>query len=338
MRQVKSQSRTGVRAAPRGKTSKKSSKIAPGKRRNAGSMSTFGRRKERPAGPLMQWVENVREGNFATKPFAWGALALIGVVGIYGFGVGGHAEAMRDAVAGQANRVLALSGFSIQDVRVTGRSQARKDDLLAAVGVERGDPIFGFDTEAARQRIERLGWVRAATVTRLLPDTIRIDIVEREPFALWQRGGELSLIDAEGRPITDEGVQDFAHLPFIVGFGAPREAPALLNLMRAEQPQLLSRVRAFVRVGDRRWNLRLENGVDVKLPETGVAAALAGLTTYDAQYKILSRDIVAVDLRLPDRVSVELTDDAAASKGIATDAKIESGVGRPAAAVRGGNT
>jgi len=75
----------------------------------------------------------------------------------------------------------------------------------------------------ARQRIARLGWVRSATVTRLLPDTIRIEIAEREPFALWQRGGELSLIDAEGRPITDEGVQDFAHLPFIVGFGAPHQ-------------------------------------------------------------------------------------------------------------------
>lgn len=334
MRQVKKASRTGVRTAPK----KKGSKIAPGKRRNASAMSTFGRRKERPAGPLMQWIDNVREGNFGTRPFAWSALVLLGLVAIYGFAVGGHAQAMRDAAVAKTNQVLALSGFSIQDVRVTGRAQTRKDDLLVAVGVERGDPIFGFDTEAARQRIERLGWVRSATVTRLLPDTIRIEVVEREPFALWQRGGELSLIDAEGRPITDEGVQDFAHLPFIVGFGAPREAPVLLKMMRAEQPQLLARVRAFVRVGDRRWNLRLENGVDVKLPEAGVETALAGLRDYDTQYKILSRDIVAVDLRLPDRVSVELTENAAADDGIATEAKMKQGVARPGGPARGGNT
>ncbi|MBO6633273.1 cell division protein FtsQ/DivIB [Parvibaculum sp.] len=334
MRQVKKASRTGVRTAPK----KKGSKIAPGKRRNASTMSTFGRRKERPAGALMQWIDNVREGNFGARPFAWGAFVLLGLVAIYGFAVGGHAQALRDAAVAKTNRVLALSGFSIQDVRVTGRAQTRKADLLVAVGVERGDPIFGFDTEAARQRIERLGWVRSATVTRLLPDTIRIEVVEREPFALWQRGGALSLIDAEGRPISEEGVQDFAHLPFIVGFGAPREAPGLLNLMRTQQPQLLSRVRAFVRVGDRRWNLRLENGVDVKLPETGVEAALSALVTYDAQHRILSRDIVAVDLRLPDRVSVELTESAAADGGIATEAKMKQGVARPGGPARGGNT
>lgn len=334
MRQVKTQSRTGVRAAPK----KKSSKIAPGKRRNASAMSTFGRRRERPAGPLALWFENLREGNFGTRPFTMGAVALIAGVIVYGIVIGGHAQAAVDATGRQVNRVLALSGFSIQDVTVTGRAQTRKDDLLAAVGVDRGDPIFGFDTEAARQRIERLGWVRSATVTRLLPDTIRIEVSEREPFALWQRGGALSIIDAEGQPITDEGVQDFAHLPFIVGFGAPRETPALLNLMRAEQPQLLQRVRAFVRVSDRRWNLRLENGVDVKLPEMGVGKALADLAAYDTKYKVLSRDIVSVDLRLPDRVSVELTEDAAATKGIATEAKTKNGVVRPGGAARGGNT
>ncbi|MFN4354825.1 cell division protein FtsQ/DivIB [Parvibaculum sp.] len=333
MRQVKAQSRTGVRTAP-----KRNAKIAPGKRRNVSAMSTFGRRKERPSGRFAEWLERLREGDFATRPFTWGAVALIALVGIYGFGVGGHAQAARDAVSDRANRLLALSGLSIQDVRVIGRSQTRKDDLLAAVGVERGDPIFGFDTEMARQRIERLDWVEAATVTRLLPDTIRIEISERDPFALWQRGGELSLIDASGRPITDEGVQDFAHLPFIVGFGAPRAAPELLKLMRAEQPLLLARVRAFVRVSDRRWNLRLENGVDVKLPETGVAAALALLAAQDGKHRILSRDIAAVDLRLPDRVTVELTDSAMNGTGLATEAKTNKGVVGPGRAARGGNT
>ena len=204
--------------------------------------------------------------------------------------------------------------------------------------MKRGDPIFGFDTEAARQRVERLDWVETATVTRLLPDTIRIEVTEREPFALWQRGGLLSVIDAQGRPITDENVQEFAHLPFIVGFGAPREAPALLTTMQAEQPQLLQRVRAFVRVSGRRWNLRLENGVDVKLPESGVEKALADLVAHDARHRILSRDIVAVDLRLPDRVSVELAPGADAAEGIAAGITTKNGVIRSDAAGIGGDT
>src|SRR5690606_11863498 len=111
-----------------------------------------------------------------------------------------------------------------------------------------------------------------------------------------------------------------------------------LNMMRAEEPQLLQRVRAFVRVSDRRWNLRLENGVDVKLPETGVAKALSDLAAYDTKYKVLSRDIVSVDLRLPDRVSVELTEGAATTKGIATEAAIKNGVMRTGSSARGGNT
>lgn len=325
MRQVKAQSRTGVRAAPRGKSVKGRTKHLP-------------RRREQSRSAAAIWFERLREGDFGMKPFAWGAFVLMSAVGLYGLSVGGHVQAARDAVTGQVNELLALSGFSIQDVRVTGRVHTQKDELLHAVGVERGDPIFDFDTETTRQRIERLGWVETATVTRLLPDTIRIEITEREPFALWQRGGELSLIDASGRAITDDGVQDFAHLPFIVGFGAPRETPKLLKLMRAEQPQLLQRVRAFVRVGDRRWNLRLENGVDVKLPETGVSAALATLVAQDTKHRILSRDIVSVDLRLPDRVSVELTETAASGRGIAMQAKAGKGVGRPVGAARGGNT
>lgn len=332
MRQVKKVSRTGVRTAPR-----KGSKIAAGKRRSGAANRSFGRRAERPAGPVGAWIARMREGDFGMQPFAYGALAMIAGVILYGTVVGGHAENGVNAVTHQAHRLLALSGFSIQDVTVTGRMRARKDDLLAAVGTERGDPIFGFDTEAARQRIERLDWVGSATVTRLLPDTIRIEVEERQPFALWQRGGELSIVDAEGRPITDEGVQDFAHLPFIVGFGAPRAAPELLTTMQKERPELLQRVRAFVRVSDRRWNLRLENGVDVKLPETGIEKALADLAAYDTKYRILSRDIVAVDLRLPDRVSVELTEDAATSKGIATDAKYKKSDNRQQPG-RGDNT
>ncbi|PKQ03137.1 MAG: cell division protein FtsQ [Alphaproteobacteria bacterium HGW-Alphaproteobacteria-11] len=335
MRSMKKASRTGVRAAPR-RAAK--SKIAPGKRRNAAQTRVFGRRSQRPPGPVGRWLAEIGAGEFPMRPFTAGAGALFAGVLLYGLFVGGHVADGANGISERANRLLAMSGFSIQDVTVTGRERTDKEALLAAAGMDRGDPIFGFDTEAARQRVERLGWVESATVTRLLPDTIRIDVTERQPFALWQRGGMLSVIDAEGRPITDEGVQEFAHLPFIVGFGAPREAPALLKLMQAEQPQLLQRVRAFVRVSGRRWNLRLENGVDVKLPESGVAKALADLVAHDARHRILSRDIVAVDLRLPDRVSVELAADAGSAQGIAAGAKSKNGIVRPGAAGIGGNT
>jgi cell division protein FtsQ len=317
----KAVSRTGVRAVPvKGK--KPASKIAPGRRRNASAERGFGRRSARPASAVMRWIEDVREGTFGMRPFTIATVVLIALVGLYGLFVGGHVAAAGNDLANRANKVLALAGFGIDDVTVSGRSHADSRQLLAALGIKRGDPIFGLDTEAARLRIEQVDWVKSATVTRLLPDAIRIDIVERKPFAVWQRGGSLSVVDAKGQPITDDNVQAYANLPFIVGFGGAREAEDILTLMAQAQPQLLSRVRAFVRVGDRRWNLRLENGVDVKLPEVGIEKALADVVALDATYKIFSRDIESVDLRLPDRVSVALTPEAAGERGDALAAKV----------------
>lgn len=319
----KAVSRTGVRAVSSKGKKKSAQSIAPGRRRNGSADRRFGRRAKRPANAVMRWLEEAREGALGTRPFAYATGALIAAVVLYGLFVGGHVSSAGQSVADGANRLMALAGFSIDEVTVSGRSHADSKELLAALGLKRGDPIFGFDTEVARRNIEDVDWVKSATVTRLLPDAIRIDVVERKPFAVWQRGGELSVVDADGHIITNHNVQSYATLPFIVGFGGAREAEDILHLMAEAQPEFLARVRAFVRVGDRRWNLRLENGVDVKLPEVGVERALAEIVALDAQYKILSRDIESVDLRLPDRVSVALTSDAMAGQGDALAAKIK---------------
>jgi cell division protein FtsQ len=324
----KAVSRTGVRAVPSKAKKKKPSKIAPGRRHSIAGDRTFGRRATRPASAVMRWLDDVREsGSFGMKPFSYATMALIVLVVLYGLFVGGHVAAAGQDIANRANKLMAMAGFSIDDVTVTGRSHADAQALLAALGIKRGDPIFGFDTERARENIERVDWVKSATVTRLLPDAIRIDIVERKPFAIWQRGGELSVVDEQGRIITDKDVRNYAALPFIVGFGGAREAEDILSLMADTQPEFLSRVRAFVRVGGRRWNLRLENGVDVKLPEVGVEQALAEIVSLDAKYRLLSRDIESVDLRLPDRVSVALTPAAMADHGAARAARISATMG-----------
>lgn len=320
----KAVSRTGVRAV-RSKAKKKApSRIATGRRQNPAAERKFGRRASRPASFVKRWLDEMRDGSRGMMPFSIATATLIVVVVLYGLVVGGHVAAAGNEVADRANRLMAMAGFSIDDVTVTGRSHADSRALLAALQVKRGDPIFGFDTEAARKNIERVDWVKSATVTRLLPDAIRIDIVERKPFAVWQRGGDLSVVDADGHIITDNNVQAYATLPFIVGFGGAHEAHDILHLMAEVQPQFLSRVRAFVRVGGRRWNLRLENGVDVKLPEVGVEKALSDIVALDVKYKILSRDIESVDLRLPDRVTVALTPEAADSRGGALAAKIST--------------
>lgn len=204
-----------------------------------------------------------------------------------------------------AVRSSAQAGLTVQDVLVQGRERTRASDLLAALQIQRGDPILGLDLVAAKERIEALPWVREAAVQRRLPDQILLHISEREPVALWQNQGEFILVDAMGTPIPDT-IAGFAGLPLVVGDDAPQHAAALIAMLAAE-PEIASRVKAAVRVSGRRWNLvmdRLEGGIDVRLPEEDPEGALRRLARLEREQRLLERSITTVDLRLPDRLVV----------------------------------
>ena len=167
--------------------------------------------------------------------------------------------------------------------------------------VLKGRSLFHFDIVSARQRIEELDWVDQASVTRLWPNSIHISLVERLPIAIWQLEGELRLIDRTGQVISSEYLTEFGNLPHIVGVGAAEAASDFLNLM-SQYPFINSRVRAAIRVGARRWNLRLDSGVDVKLPDQGEHEALQLMTELEEQHRILARDLSEIDLRVPGRL------------------------------------
>jgi len=214
----------------------------------------------------------------------------------------------RTASTAQA-RVLAASaeaGLAVREVLVAGRRETPHAAILDALGLRRGDPILGFDPAAAKARLEALAWVRSATVARRLPGTVIVRLTERRPLALWQRRGRLALVDEDGVVIQRSHLERFARLPLIVGEDAPAKAAALFAML-ASAPKLKARVVAAVRVGGRRWNLRLDNGVDVRLPEDGAAAAWARLAQMDRRHAILRRDVIAVDLRLPGRLVVKMS-------------------------------
>lgn len=203
-------------------------------------------------------------------------------------------------------KLIAISGdlgFTVRDVLVVGRHQTTRQELLAAVRLARGAPILAFDLEAAKKRIEVLPWVRTAAVERLLPDTVLLRLDERRPLALWQHKGRFALIDHQGEVIIEDGLERFADLPLVVGEDAPGHASDLLDILES-QPRLMTLVKAAVRVGGRRWNVRLDNGIDVRLPEEDPGAAWARLAEYQRTHRVLARDITVLDLRLPDRLIV----------------------------------
>jgi len=212
---------------------------------------------------------------------------------------GRQAEALQQAaLTGTADL-----GLRVEEVYVEGRSRTDGATILARLGLKLGDPILGIDPRTARADLEALPWVSAASVERQLPDTIFIRLKERQPLALWQQKGVIRLIDLDGEVIPEIEPRRFAHLPLVVGRDAPVHAAKLIAVMNSE-PELRDRVTAAVRVAGRRWNIQIEGRIDVRLPEDNAAAAWAQLARIERQQGVLSRDVIVVDLRLPDRLVV----------------------------------
>lgn len=253
---------------------------------------------------LPRWAEPAMKIGRRMAP-----VLVLAAIGGWAWGTG-YAQ-MLTAVA--TDRFLEASvdaGLSVQDVQVVGREKAAPADLLAALEVRRGAPILAFDPHRAREALEQIPWVRQARVERRLPDTIAVTIVEREPMALWQNDRQMRLIDADGIVLTAGDLSKWPNLPLLVGADAPKRGPALLRLLHAE-PGIGAQVEAAVLVGGRRWDLRLKNGVDIRLPEQDMAAALKQLAMVQQTNAVLDKDVVAIDLRIPDRLSVQTSATAA---------------------------
>jgi cell division protein FtsQ len=236
-------------------------------------------------------------------PACWAALGLVAVLLVVWVvrpsGPGGTVVTLRERLG----HATAFAGLRVKEVVIEGRANTPEPLLRAAIGVAKGDPILGFSVADARARVETLSWVQHATVERRLPGTIVVNLVERRPFAIWQNQGKFVLIDRDGQVVADEDVAQFSHLPLVVGPGAPAGTAVLLDAL-ARHPSLQARVVASVRIGERRWNLRLQSGTDVLLPEGAEPAAIERLESLEQAHALLDRPLQVVDMRLPDRLVV----------------------------------
>jgi cell division protein FtsQ len=257
---------------------------------------------DRPSG----WRLALRRQRRLLRPAGW--MAGGSVVGLLFLFVvhaaGSHAGASSTTLTSMRERLGALaatSGLRVTDVVIEGRANTPEPMLHAAIGVSKGDPILGFSLEQIRANVELIPWVEHATVERRLPGTLVINLQERRPFAIWQNQGKFVLVDRVGQVVTNQDVAEFRRLPLIVGLGAPGAAAELLDALR-DRPALAEKVSACVRVGERRWNLRMTNGTDVMLPGGHEVAALDRLIQLQRDHAVLDRPLAAIDLRLPDRL------------------------------------
>ena len=194
-------------------------------------------------------------------------------------------------------------------MKVVGNKETSEIDVLGALGLDGETSLVGLSAADAQKAVATLPWVESVDVFKVYPNTIQISIHERSALAVWQNGDDLSIIDEDGRVIVPYSSGRHSALPLIMGVGADKQAKMLFAQIAAF-PDVVSQVRAYARVGDRRWDLILKNGVTVMLPEFRIDQALADIVKMDRKDGLLSRAISSVDMRLADRVVLKLTPDA----------------------------
>jgi cell division protein FtsQ len=217
----------------------------------------------------------------------------------------------KEAFARTADASAASAGFTIQHIEVAALphapslTPARAAEIRAVIVPDGRHSILSLDPDAVRARVEGLDWVASARVRRLWPSTMRVEIERRQGYARWQENGEVAVIDSNGERLLAERAADHPELPLVVGAGAGPAAEPLLIALEG-LPQLRSRLKALVRVGDRRWNVQLNSGTTIALPEDGAPQAMAQLETLQTQYSLLDRPVAALDMRAPGRLAVRV--------------------------------
>jgi cell division protein FtsQ len=205
------------------------------------------------------------------------------------------------------------AGLRVTSVALAGNHHVSREEVLAAAGITGATALVFLDVDEVRQRLKGHPWIADATVLKLYPGELQIGIKEREPFALWQKDRRVSVIAEDGTVLEPYVEPRLVGLPLVVGRGAQTRAKEFLALL-GRYPAMRDFVHACVLVGERRWNLRLKNGIDVRLPESDIAPALERLVVLDRAKNLITRDIVAIDLRLADRVTVRLSEAAAQAR------------------------
>jgi cell division protein FtsQ len=263
----------------------------------ARSQGTFGKRTKKPS-IFLRWKSSLLAKFSLRRPIVALSAVLLGltlIAAIYASGIIGRTTRSVDNAIGT---VMANAGFGIGELHISGNTRTPPRTILAALGLTPGQSIFAADLGAARQRLLQLDWIADADVQRRYPDAISVRIIEKLPFALWQSNDRLYLVERNGGIITGQEVEKFAHLPLLMGPGAPQPASDLVDAV-AMHRAVHARTKAYVRQSERRWNLLLDNGVVVKLPETGWKKELDALERLIVDKGVLERDVVEIDLRSP---------------------------------------
>ena len=196
------------------------------------------------------------------------------------------------------------AGFKLETIKINGRNHTTHQELIDVLKLQDGEPILSINLTEKRLQVEQLGWVQGAYLERLLPNTLRLTIIERAPIALLQTKDGHQLIDKNGTIINGAAPEAFSHLPVVSGENAAERANQLIEILKTE-PELYAEIWAIQHISKRRWNVHMKNGIIIKLPENEPGFAWSRLARFEHKNLIIQRDLAIIDMRLKDQILIE---------------------------------
>jgi cell division protein FtsQ len=241
--------------------------------------------------PLPKW-------KIIFKLSLFGALAIALLLGWFSYS--GLLEETHNALVRRYERYQIALGLQIKKIVINGRHVIPQSDILKTLEVRLGDPFSRFDMELAYSQLSQHPWVKSVLIQRQWPDAIHVTVHERVPLALWQYHQKVVLVDETGEVLTPH-IESYRHFPLVIGPGAPQAAQALLQVLK-NHPTLQQEVVAATRIGQRRWDLRLKNGITLMLPEENYEQSLQTIEGLQKKIQIFEKAKKVIDLRLPKKM------------------------------------
>jgi cell division protein FtsQ len=226
---------------------------------------------------------------------------IMGVIATVPHWAGWMAEAETDFITFSAD-----NGYIVRDLQVTGRDRIPAKDLLAALNIQRGQPLFAYHPQNAQDAVQQLPGIKSVFIERRWPDTVFVRLQERQPAARWQQHEQITIVDTDGKEVSVKSGEDVTAYPIIIGNGATQQIVPLFQLLKAE-PTLLSQIKAATWMGQRRWDLTLRNGLVIKLPANNTGLALRRLMALAKKQQLFERDLAVIDIRLPQQAVLRPT-------------------------------
>ncbi len=289
-----------VERKPRAKA--RNQTVRPSSRRELAAVQSGSARRDKNMGPMGRLA--ARLSLLVRRPIIALCSLLVILVLLAALLASGVIGRSVHAVGAGMAAITADAGFGISEIHITGNRRTPYRQVLEVLGMKPGQSIFSADLWSSQNRLARLEWISSAEIHRRYPDAIYVTLVEKRPFALWQPPADakgeapITVVERNGKPITSHDVEKFRRLPKLVGAGAPAAAADLVDAVQTKRA-IAARIAAFARISSRRWNLILDDGVVVQLPETGWQKQLDALEHLIVDSAILERDVTQIDLRSP---------------------------------------